>query len=152
MFDGGDTAASASYAGTLAPFNTRMLAALVDMFVAIGLQILVTLILPGFSMLLAWLVGMAYLVARDSLPFLGGQSVGKKAMKLQVVTQQGASLVNNWEAALIRNGVLVIPFFGFIEVIILLTREDKRERGLRLGDEWAKTKVIIAEPAKDTGL
>ncbi|MEN9975371.1 MAG: hypothetical protein RLZZ282_1377 [Verrucomicrobiota bacterium] len=148
MFDGGDTAASASYAGTLAPFNTRMLAALVDMFVAIGLQILVTLILPGFSMLLAWLVGMAYLVARDSLPFLGGQSVGKKAMKLQVVTQQGASLVNNWEAALIRNGVLVIPFFGFIEVIILLTREDKRERGLRLGDEWAKTKVIVvAKPA-----
>lgn len=150
MFDGGDTVPSVSQ--TLAPFNTRVLAALVDMVVAFGLKILVMLILPGFAMLLAWLVGMAYLVARDSLPFLGGQSVGKKAMKLKVVTQQGASLVNNWEAALIRNGVLAIPFFAFIEVIILLTREDKPERGLRLGDEWAKTKVIIAAPAKDTGL
>ena len=96
---------------------------------------------------LAWLAGMAYLVTRDSLPFLGGQSVGKKAMKLQAVTQQGASLVNNWEAALIRNGVLAIPLFAFVEVIILLTREDKPERGLRLGDEWSKTKVIVATPA-----
>ena len=86
-------------------------------------------------------------MTRDSLPFLGGQSVGKKAMKLRVVTQQGASLVNNWEAALIRNAVLAIPLFGFVELIILLTREDKPERGLRLGDEWAKTKVIIAPPA-----
>jgi uncharacterized RDD family membrane protein YckC len=91
------------------------------------------------------------MVTRDSLPFLGGQSVGKKAMKLQVVTLEDKPITGNWEAALIRNGVLLIPFFGLIEIYVLLTREDKPERGRRLGDEWAKTKVIIAvEPPKPT--
>jgi uncharacterized RDD family membrane protein YckC len=100
---------------------------------------------PGFADRLAWLAGIAYLVTRDSLPFLGGQSVGKKAMKLRTVTRGGDSLVGNWQAALIRNGVLAIPLFAFVELFILLSREDKPERGLRLGDEWAKTKVIIEE-------
>jgi hypothetical protein len=30
-----------------------------------------------------------------------------------------------------------------VELFVLLTREDKPERGRRLGDEWAKTKVIV---------
>jgi uncharacterized RDD family membrane protein YckC len=142
-----DAAPSEAQAGSPAPFNTRIIAVLIDMVVMVGLQMSVAWILPDFASKIAWLVGLAYLVTRDSLPFLGGQSVGKKAMKLKVVTQQGASLVNNWEAALIRNAVLAIPLFGLVEVIILLTREDKPERGLRLGDEWAKTKVIVAPAA-----
>jgi uncharacterized RDD family membrane protein YckC len=138
-----DEAASGPEAGSLAPFNTRVIAALIDMAVAIGLQISVLVILPGFAARLAWLLGVAYLVTRDSLPFLGGQSVGKKAMKLRVVTVDDKPLTGNWEAALIRNGVLLIPLFAFIELFILLTREEKPEHGLRLGDEWAKTRVII---------
>jgi uncharacterized RDD family membrane protein YckC len=142
-----DAAPGEAQAGSPAPFNTRILAVLIDMVVMVGLQMSVAWILPNFAVKIAWLVGLAYLVTRDSLSFMGGQSVGKKAMKLKVVTQQGASLVNNWEAALIRNSVLAIPLFGLVEVIILLTREDKPERGLRLGDEWAKTKVIVAPAA-----
>jgi len=136
----------------LAPFNTRATAALIDSVVAAGIMFGLSVILPGFAVKLAWLTGMAYLVTRDSLPFLGGQSIGKKAMKLKVTTLDGKSLVSNWEAALIRNGVLVIPFFGLVELFILLTREDKPERGRRLGDEWAKTRVIIEEKptASDT--
>lgn len=129
----------------LVPFNTRVIAALIDIVVSIGLQIAAVWILPGFASRIAYVVGIGYLVARDSLPFLGGQSVGKKAMKLRVVTLDDKPLTGNWEPALIRNGVLIIPFFGLIEVFVLLTREDKPERGRRLGDEWAKTKVIIAE-------
>ncbi len=127
----------------LAPFNTRITAAAIDIVVAMGITIGLTFILPGFASRLAGLTGIAYLITRDSLPFLGGQSVGKKAMKLRAVTLEGKSLVNNWEAALIRNGVLIIPFFGLVELFILLTREDKPERGRRLGDEWAKTQVIL---------
>lgn len=133
-----------SEAGSLAPFNARIIAAVIDLVVAIGLQISVAMLLPGLASKVAWLLGAAYLVTRDSLPFLGGQSVGKKAMKLKVVTQDDKPLTGNWEAALIRNGVLLIPLFGFIELFILLTREEKPGRGLRLGDEWAKTRVIIA--------
>lgn len=125
-------------------FNTRLIAAVIDWVLATGIYIALIMILPGFTGKLAWLVAIAYIITRDSLPFLGGQSVGKKAMKIKVVTLDDKALTGNWEAALIRNGVLLIPFFGFIEVFILLTREDKPERGRRLGDEWAKTKVVSA--------
>jgi uncharacterized RDD family membrane protein YckC len=139
--------AVAGEVGSLAPFGTRIVAALIDTLVAVGLQIVVAQILPHFASHISWLVGLAYLVTRDSLPFLNGQSVGKKAMKLRVVTLEGKSLIGNWEPALIRNAVLAIPFFAFIEWIVLLTREDKPERGRRLGDEWAKTQVILAPEA-----
>ncbi len=131
----------------LAPLNTRILAALIDSAVAIGLQVFAAMILPSFADRATWLVGIAYLITRDSLPFLGGRSVGKQAMKLRAVTCDGKPLTGNWEAGLIRSGVLAIPFFALVELFVLLTREEKPERGLRLGDEWAKTKVIV-EPAK----
>lgn len=131
----------------LAPFNSRVLAAVIDFLVALGLQLAAAWILPSFAGRIAWLLGIGYLVARDSLPFLGGQSVGKKAMKLRAVTRDDKPLTGIWEPALIRNGVLMIPFFALVELVVLLTREDKPERGLRLGDEWAKTKVIL-EPEK----
>lgn len=88
--------------------------------------------------LVGWIVGIAYYLTRDALPFLDGQSVGKKAMKLRAVTEDGQPLTNNWGPALIRNVVLLIPFFPLVELIVMLTNPGKR----RLGDQWAKTKVI----------
>lgn len=126
------------------PFNTRLIAGLIDVVVGTGLYITAMVLLPGFiDSKVAFLLNVGYLLTRDSLPFLGGQSVGKKAMKIQVVTLDGKSLVNNWQPALVRNGVLLIPLFSFVELFLLLTREEKPERGRRLGDEWAKTKVIF---------
>ena len=127
----------------IAPFNTRCIAAIIDIVVAAGITIGLDLILPDFAGKIAWLAGAAYLVTRDSLPFLGGQSIGKKAMKIQAVTLEGTSLVGNWNSAIARNLVLIIPLFALVELFVLLTREDKPERGRRLGDEWAKTKVIF---------
>ena len=69
-------------------------------------------------------------------------------MKLNVTTQEGVSLVRNWKVSLIRNGVLLIPFFALLEVYILLSREGGVDRGLRLGDEWAKTRVSIDRKPK----
>ena len=136
--------------GVLAPFNTRVIAAVIDCMLAFGLQIATWIVLPAFvGGSLPMLVGLAYLVTRDSLPFLGGQSVGKKAMHLKAVTLDGQSLAGNWQPGLIRNVVLAIPLFVLVELFILLSREDKPERGRRLGDEWANTKVIVVEPAPD---
>lgn len=133
--------------GAAAPFNTRFLAALIDVFLTIGLQLAAAMILPSFaSGKIAWLIGIAYLLTRDCLPFLGGQSVGKKAMGLKALTSDGRTLMGNWQPGLIRNAVLLIPLFMFIEIFILITREDKAQRGLRLGDEWAGTKVVIHRP------
>jgi uncharacterized RDD family membrane protein YckC len=135
-----------------APFNSRLAAAVIDALVGTGVMIGLFMILPGFADRLAYLASLAYMVTRDSLPFLGGQSVGKKAMKIRAVTLDGGSLVGKWETALIRNGVLAIPLFGLVELFVLLSREDKPERGRRLGDEWAKTKVIIDEKPPVAGI
>lgn len=132
----------------VASFNPRANAMAVDLVVAAGLIVGLYFLLPDFAHPLSWLAGLAYLVTRDSLPFLGGQSVGKKAMKLRAVTLEGKPMTGDWRTSLIRSGVLIIPFFQLVELWLLLSREDGPERGKRLGDEWAGTKVIVeAKPA-----
>ena len=85
-------------------------------------------------------VAIVYFLTRDGLPFLQGQSIGKKVMKIRAVTADGADLTNNWGANIIRNVVLFIPLFPLIELIVVMNNPDK----LRLGDQWAKTKVVAA--------
>lgn len=92
----------------------------------------------SFIPIAGWIASVAYFLTRDSLPFLDGQSVGKKAMGLRAVTEDGQPLTNNWGPSVIRNIVLYIPLFILVEIVILFTNE----KGLRLGDQWAKTKVI----------
>ncbi len=139
----GDAAGEEIPVDGLAPFNPRVVAVIIDSLVGLGVTLACIWILPGLLEWIGQLAGLAYFVTRDSLPFLGGQSVGKKAMKLKVTTLEGASLSGNWGAALIRNGILVIPFVALVELYILLTRENGPDRGRRLGDEWAKTRVIV---------
>lgn len=132
-------------AGDFAPFNQRAIAAIIDLLLACGIWGALALLLPRFvPNLFGILVGSAYFVLRDAIPFLDGQSVGKKAMNLRAVTLDGRPLTGLWEPSLIRNGILFLVPFPLIELFVLLTREDKPERGRRLGDEWAKTKVIVA--------
>lgn len=131
--------------GAIAALNPRLLGAVIDFLVASGLGAAAVLILPDMLDRFAWLVGAGYMVTRDSLPFLKGQSVGKTAMKLKVVKADGSGLVNDWQTGLIRNVLLLIPIAGpLVEAIVLVSRDGKAERGKRLGDEWAKTKVIVA--------
>lgn len=130
-----------------ASFNSRAVAAIIDMVVAGGLMMATIGFLPDFASKIGWLVGIGYILTRDSLPFLGGQSVGKKAMKLKAYTLDDQPLKGNWEAGLIRNMILVVPLLPLVELFVLLSREDKPGRGRRLGDEWAKTKVLtVPEP------
>lgn len=133
--------------GAPAPFNTRFLAALIDMVLMIGMQVAIIMLMPSFiEGKLAFLVSVGYLLTRDCLPVLGGQSIGKKAMNIIALTSDGQSLAGNWQPGLVRNAVLLIPMFPLVEIFVLLTRDDKPQRGCRLGDEWAKTKVVIHRP------
>ena len=71
-------------------------------------------------------------------------------MGIRAVTTEGAPLTGNWQPAIIRNAALIIPIFGLVELIILLTRQEKPPPLLRLGDEWAHTKVVNAgDPAAE---
>jgi uncharacterized RDD family membrane protein YckC len=107
----------------------RIIAYLIDCAVMIPLW---------FIPFIGFVAIFAYYLTRDALPFLDGQSIGKKAMKLRAVTEDGQPLTNNFGPCIIRNIVLLIPFFPLIELIVLLTN-DKHQR---LGDQWAKTKVV----------
>jgi uncharacterized RDD family membrane protein YckC len=127
------------------PLATRIIAGVIDAVLASVVMVTLAMILPFFAGMIGFLAYAGYMICRDSLPFLGGQSVGKKIMKIRAVTLDGQSLAGKWEVSLLRSGVLLIPAFGIVEIIILATREGKPEQGRRLGDEWAKTKVI-AEP------
>lgn len=121
------------------PFQNRVISLLIDCVLAGGLAMAVDMLLPN---VLGTLAALAYIVTRDSLPFLNGQSIGKAVMGYKAVTERGDSLAGDWKTGAIRNAPLVIPFFPAVECAILLTREDKVEHGRRLGDDWAKTKVV----------
>jgi len=82
---------------------------------------------------------------RDSLPFLEGQSLGKKIMKTKAVKADGSSLSGDWTTGAIRNILMAVPFGGLVESVVILVRSGKPEAGMRLGDEWAKTKVISVD-------
>jgi uncharacterized RDD family membrane protein YckC len=132
-------------AGDIAPFNTRVVAAVIDW----GVVLCLTFVLSMVSSILGLLgnaAAIGYMLTKDSLPFLGGQSIGKKVMKLRAVTADGAPLTGNWEKGVLRNAFLLL---APVELIILLIREEKPEKGRRLGDDFAKTKVIVeAEPVQ----
>ncbi len=120
-----------------ASLGQRCGAYLIDSLIAIGLA-LITSKVGSISNV----IGMAYILTKDALPFLDGQSIGKKALGLKAVTENGESLSGNWNPGLIRNAVLFIPFFPLVELIVLFTKKDSPEGLLRLGDQWAKTKVL----------
>lgn len=129
--------------GDTAPFNTRVVAAVIDVVIASGLMMAASWVLPSFAEKIGWLLGVGYLITRDSVPFLNGRSIGKTAMKLKVVTLDDQNLIENWELAIRRNALLVVPGFALVELFVLLSREDQVGHGIRLGDEWAKTKVVV---------
>ena len=104
--------------------------------------VLIDLLLSGVVYIIpivGWLVGIAYFITRDALPFLDGQSIGKKALKIRAVTEDGKPLTNDWGPAIIRSIVLYIPFFWIVELIVMNGKPDLQ----RLGDQWAKTKVVV---------
>ncbi|MCY7328788.1 MAG: RDD family protein [Saprospiraceae bacterium] len=110
--------------------GNRILAYLIDALIAGALF---------FIPFVGRFAAIAYMLTRDGLPFLDGQSIGKKAMNIRAVTEDGLPLTNNWGPAIIRNILLLIPFLGaLIELIVMLTNDKKQ----RLGDQWAKTRVV----------
>lgn len=119
------TAASISSAGN------RVVAFLIDVFVMV--VIIALLQTPGI------LIAVAYLLTRDGLPFLDGQSIGKKVLDLQAVDYKGEPLTRNWRPVILRNVfLLVFPFVPILELFVLLNNPD----GLRIGDQIANTRVV----------
>lgn len=128
-----------------ATLGSRIGGYIIDVIVVMLISFVVTFILTKISPSLGILgafIAMIYFLVRDNL--MGGQSIGKKVVKIRAVTEDGRTLAGNWGPGLIRNAVLFIPLFPLIELIILATKNGKPGGLRRLGDEWGKTKVVVA--------
>lgn len=127
-----------SFSGTEADVGKRAAAALIDSLVAIAAGYAVSMI----SGSLFYPAFIGYMLTRDSLPFLDGQSIGKKVLNTRAVTETGESLSGNWNPGIIRNVPMIIPVFPLVEFILLLANKDKPGGLRRFGDQWGKTKVV----------
>jgi len=123
-------------ANELASAGQRFLASFLDVIVA-GV--------PAFIPIAGWIWAILYTWTKDALPFLGGQSVGKKVLGLRVINlETGKPIKGDYGAAIVRQLSLVIPFFGFVDACMVFSSERRR-----FGDKWAKTVVVRNNPALD---
>jgi len=106
----------------------RLLAALID-------GILIALVsVTGIGSVL----GLIYHLIKDALPFLDGQSLGKKLVKIRVVhADTNQPITNDYEKAMIRSVSLIIPIFNIIDAFMVFSQDRAR-----FGDQWARTIVI----------
>ncbi len=120
----------------LASLADRFLGAVVDWLVFGALYYVIDVFL-GRS--IGYLTGALYLLIRDALPFLDGQSIGKKVMKTRAVKEDsGAPLTNDYATALVRNIPAAIPLLSFVDGIFIFFGDERK----RLGDKIGKTIVI----------
>ncbi|QDK80396.1 RDD family protein [Spirosoma sp. KCTC 42546] len=131
------------------PVSTHVKATPVQRFVAAFIDGIIAyipcwiLIMVSYSLgMVGYAIAIAYMLTKDALPetggFLGGQSIGKKLMGIKAIKEDtGASLVGDYGTAITRQVSLMIPFFGFVDALMVFSDEGKR-----FGDKWAKTIVV----------
>ncbi|MGO9952845.1 MAG: RDD family protein [Dissulfurispiraceae bacterium] len=97
-----------------------------------------------------FMAALAYLLICDGL--FDGRSLGKKVMRLKVVSSSTAA-DGSYRDSMIRNAPFAlglalfnIPFIGWVFPILILAFEFLlalgNDEGIRLGDEFAGTKVV----------
>jgi uncharacterized RDD family membrane protein YckC len=92
----------------------------------------------SIGILVGILLALIYLLVKDALPFLNGQSLGKKAMSIRVIDNNNASMITNeYGKAISREIVQWIPLLNIIDAIMVFS-----DNGRRLGDKWADTYVV----------
>ena len=124
--------------------GTRVVAAIIDGLISYAI---------GFIPAIGAIIGAVYMLLKDGL--FEGQSVGKKVMNIQVITEQGIKADFGISAK--RNVIfalpiviMIIPVIGWIiapiiSLIILVIEFMKvlnEPKGRRIGDTWAGTQVI----------
>jgi uncharacterized RDD family membrane protein YckC len=118
-----------------ASIGDRLLGGLIDWIVVLVIYYLLKG-LVGWS--LSYLVAAAYILVRDALPFLEGQSIGKEVMKTRGVHEDsGAPITNDYRTSFLRNIFLFIPIVSLIDALFIFSGDRKR-----LGDRIAKTIVV----------
>src|SRR5687768_10282480 len=64
-------------------------------------------------------IAIAYGLMKDTLPFLDGQSIGKRAMGIRVIKNaSGQKLTGDYGAGIVRQISLYIPLFGILDAFM----------------------------------
>ena len=106
----------------------RFLAFLIDMVVVLALCLI-----PKVG----WIFGLIYFLGRDAMPSLKGRSIGKKVLKIRILTTGTHETLDiNPDKSVTRGLILLIPVVNIIDIYMLLTT------GRRLADRWTETEVI----------
>ena len=92
----------------------------------------------GAPALILFLIALAYYVVME---VTSGGTIGKKAMGLKVVKEDGTPL--DWGASIIRNLLRIIDGFFFYLVAAIVVWVSKKKQ--RLGDMAAHTLVVRAK-------
>ncbi|MDH3711683.1 MAG: RDD family protein [Cyclobacteriaceae bacterium] len=121
---------------TKAGLGDRFLGVLIDWLVCMVFYYVLDMFI-GWG--ISYGIGAIYFLVRDALPFLDGQSIGKKVMKTRAVKEDsGAPLTNDYATSLIRNIPAVIPVVSLVDAIFILLGDERK----RLGDKIGKTIVV----------
>ena len=112
-------------------------------FIAILIDSIIAAVL-GFAPIVGMFLPFLYLLFRDGMCIKGfkNRSIGKLAMGLKVVNLEATHEKQTPIDSVKRNILMIIPFMGLIEGIVVLV-DDK---GLRLGDRIAQTLVVEDSP------
>ena len=97
-----------------------------------ALEALAALML-GLGFLSFIFFNIGYMLLRDGL--FDGRSLGKRVMGLKVMDSRGKPC--GIGDSVLRNIIFFIPILPLIELILVLI-----DPGQRIGDKWAKTKVV----------
>ncbi|MEZ0538181.1 RDD family protein [Fibrella arboris] len=117
----------------------RFVALFIDSIVAYVPMIVLGIVSSKLATL-GYLAALAYLLTRDSLPFLNGQSVGKKLMGIKVIREDtGAGIMGDYGTGVVRAIPQMIPLLNLVDALVIF-----RDSTKRFGDEWAKTIVVKA--------
>ena len=120
----------------LASLGDRFLGVLIDWLVFMALYYVLDMVI-GWG--LSYAIAGIYFLIRDALPFLDGQSIGKKVMKTRAIKEDsGAPLTNDYAASVVRNIPAVVPVLSLVDAIFIFMGDERK----RLGDKMGKTIVI----------
>jgi uncharacterized RDD family membrane protein YckC len=130
-----------------ADLTIRAVAGLIDLLIIIGLARLPDVF--GYAS------ATGYILIRDGL--LDRRSIGKRLIGLRVVSSEDPGPSASWRESIIRNVPLVvayflflIPYAGWVLGPLALGAECLTalgdERGMRIGDLLARTRVVLDAP------
>lgn len=130
--------------------NVNVKANLLNRVIAKGIDFIIVGALAEIIPKIGYFAGMVYLLISDGL--FEGRSVGKRIIGLKVILQETMQACT-FRESVIRNFLfavgyilIAVPLIGFIFPVIILIFEGLlmigNEKGMRFGDEIAKTQVI----------